>query len=105
MLFRALFKGLAAVPPTRFWTRDLPTPPPPHQIYTKVVQLGLAGLEVVRGPLASAIPGGTLYDDLAADSWLTIGGENATTATALQSVGIDFTSFEKFHEINIIVRT
>ena len=45
------------------------------------------------GPLASSIPGGNLYDDLAADSWLTIGGENAPTATGLQSVGLDFHAF------------
>lgn len=53
------------------------------------------------GPLASSIPGGTLYDDLAADSWLTIGGENAPTATGLQSVGFDFTDFESGGDLEV----
>ena len=46
------------------------------------------------GPLANAIPGGNLFEELEADSWLTIGGENAPTASSLQSIGIDFSAFE-----------
>lgn len=46
------------------------------------------------GATAAAIPGGTLYDALAADSWLTIGGDDAPSAAGLQSIGIDFSSFE-----------
>ena len=42
-----------------------------------------------------------MYDDLAADSWLTIGGENAPTATGLQSVGFDFTDFESGGDLEV----
>lgn len=46
------------------------------------------------GATAAFIPGGTLYDALAADSWLTIGGDDAPSASGLQSIGIDFSGFE-----------
>ena len=51
------------------------------------------------GPLANSIPGGNLFDELQADSWLTIGGDNAPTASTLQSIGIDFSSFESGGEL------
>lgn len=53
------------------------------------------------GPTAAFIPGGVLYDELAADSWLTIGGDDAPSASGLQSVGVDFAGFEAGGDLTV----
>lgn len=53
------------------------------------------------GPLANSIPGGNVFDELNADTWLTIGGDDASTASSLQSIGINFSSFESGGELHV----